>query len=395
MGYHSLFDHPRLDFNDVHNYDDDINAVSNRYANIQNTYTAATNPKPVILGESSTIGRKLMSDGITNIDTHNYYENNDISLHNEIWSSAMSGAMGTGLSWWWENIFWWELGMPNEFSHSNQTFQVFNGLGETNQITIDGALTSYTNSTSYHQYKPLSDFLQNVDLNQPFDSKIYTDAPNGIQAIYNIPQSGGYPGYGWVHNASNTWHTKWVMDEFNNNFEDNTLCSSSATDIFTISGLIPNKTYSVTIFPTRMAGQILPNDFNGTAVSCGGTGCLTVDMDFMLGCDTTDSDFAFIVTCITCTPQQRLADSNPSGFNISPNASYEAFPNPSGKHVMLSCPLTEHYTCVIIDNHGKQVREFEFTGDRYLFNHSILLPGFYLLRIQSKAGVICKKLVIE
>ncbi len=392
--YHSLFNHPRLDFNDIHNYDDGSDAITNRFNTIQNVLSVfPNNPKPVIIGECSTVGRRTMSDNNTDIDTHNYYENNDVSLHNEIWSSAMSGSMGTGLSWWWENLFWWDMGMPEKFTYGGATTLILGDLDDQNQFTIGSISTTFTNTTSYHQYKPLSDFFSYFDYTQNFQSLIYTDPTNTLEVIYNVPLSGNV-GYGWVHNVSNTWHTKWVIDQANNFFAANATCFDANTDIFELEGLLPNEDYKVSFLPTRMSGQTIPPLFYGTAVPCGNSGCLSVDMDFTLGCDSTNSDLAFLITCMSCL-QLRTTNILSSSSDQKIKFSVDVFPNPSRGTIILNSTVYDNYQCVIYDSKGKESGKFEFTGTSYQIEHCDLSPGIYFIKISSQNQIEYQKLIIE
>jgi hypothetical protein len=82
---------PAIDFTQVHNYINSPN-VENALAGAVADNVAQFN-KPAINGE---FGIDPASSSLSTIDP------NGIHIHNSIWATAFSGAMGAGMSWWWD-----------------------------------------------------------------------------------------------------------------------------------------------------------------------------------------------------------------------------------------------------------------------------------------------------
>lgn len=81
-----------IDFTQVHNYIGSPN-VENALAGAVSDYVSLYN-KPAINGE---FGIDPASSSLSTIDP------TGIHIHNSIWATAFSGAMGAGMSWWWDN----------------------------------------------------------------------------------------------------------------------------------------------------------------------------------------------------------------------------------------------------------------------------------------------------
>jgi Domain of unknown function (DUF5060)/Secretion system C-terminal sorting domain len=81
-----------IDFTQVHNYIGSPN-VENALAGAVADYVSQYN-KPAINGE---YGIDANNVSLSTIDPNGIY------IHNSIWATAFSGAMGAGMSWWWDN----------------------------------------------------------------------------------------------------------------------------------------------------------------------------------------------------------------------------------------------------------------------------------------------------
>ena len=108
---------PNIDFTQTHYY---VNApnIETVLSNGVQKYLSAYN-KPTLNGEFG-----LSGDG-SNLAT---LDSNGVYIHNAVWGSALSGAMGSAMTWWWDNY-------------------------------IDP-------KNLYHHYKPLSSFLSGIKLKQ-------------------------------------------------------------------------------------------------------------------------------------------------------------------------------------------------------------------------------------
>ncbi|MEI9947383.1 MAG: T9SS type A sorting domain-containing protein [Chitinophagaceae bacterium] len=87
----AMWNSAAIDFTQVHNYINSPN-VENALAGAVSDYVSQYN-KPAINGE---FGIDPASSSLSTIDP------NGIHLHNSIWATAFSGAMGAGMSWWWD-----------------------------------------------------------------------------------------------------------------------------------------------------------------------------------------------------------------------------------------------------------------------------------------------------
>jgi hypothetical protein len=81
-----------IDFTQTHNYINSAN-IENSLASISNDFITQYN-KPILHGE---FGINPSTSSLSVIDP------NGIHIHNSIWATAFSGAMGAGMSWWWES----------------------------------------------------------------------------------------------------------------------------------------------------------------------------------------------------------------------------------------------------------------------------------------------------
>lgn len=79
-----------IDFTQFHHYSLSPDTQSNHY-DITRNYLKSFN-KPTIIGEFGFPGQEYYND-----------DPNGIDLHNSIWASSLSGAMGTACIWWWDN----------------------------------------------------------------------------------------------------------------------------------------------------------------------------------------------------------------------------------------------------------------------------------------------------
>lgn len=81
-----------IDFTQVHNYIGSSN-IENELAQVSNEYLQQFQ-KPVLNGE---FGINTSNSALSTIDP------NGIHIHNGIWATAFSGAMGAAMTWWWDS----------------------------------------------------------------------------------------------------------------------------------------------------------------------------------------------------------------------------------------------------------------------------------------------------
>ena len=88
-----LWNLPSIDFTQTHVYVSYLDDIELTIHAVTQLYLSQYN-KPTIVGEFS----------LAHIpDTVIYYDPDGIAFHNSLWSSAVSGAFGAGLTWWWDN----------------------------------------------------------------------------------------------------------------------------------------------------------------------------------------------------------------------------------------------------------------------------------------------------
>ena len=52
-------------------------------------------------------GYKLTKTGSNNQGTCNFFNNYDISFHNELWATTFMNIFTSSLTWAWETVHWW------------------------------------------------------------------------------------------------------------------------------------------------------------------------------------------------------------------------------------------------------------------------------------------------
>jgi Domain of unknown function (DUF5060)/Secretion system C-terminal sorting domain len=119
-----------IDFTQTHNYIGTPN-VENVLASVSSDYVNQFN-KPTLNGE---FGIDASNSSLSTIDPNGIY------IHNSIWATAFSGAMGAGMSWWWDTY-------------------------------IDP-------QNLYRHYKPLSEFIATIALKNDNYKKVNASASGG------------------------------------------------------------------------------------------------------------------------------------------------------------------------------------------------------------------------
>lgn len=126
----NVWNNSAIDFTQVHNYIGSAN-VENALAGAVSDYVSLYN-KPAINGE---FGIDPAASSLSTIDP------TGIHIHNSIWATAFSGAMGAGMSWWWDNY-------------------------------IDP-------QNLYHHYKPLSELLATIPLKNDNYKRVSSSTTGG------------------------------------------------------------------------------------------------------------------------------------------------------------------------------------------------------------------------
>ena len=379
QNFYHLLTNPNIDFADIHSYinGQDKNQfgflafISSSSGFVRNTL--GINNKPFHFGECMTPGNitvagagkarmsdtveyfngyKLTKTGSNNQGTCNFFNNYDISFHNELWATTFMNIFTSSLTWAWETVHWWPDANPTKAYYTTSDFAtVDNVLGDPNtEFMPDGSQKTFFNKKIYHDFEPLSNFVQQtpgIDFSQHYTPmKFYGDGvsvlndyqPNATPPVfpsasiecYYLLDNGNTGAYGWVHNLNYYWLNNYYYysdGTTNINYENLSGCglqAKSTQPLFWIN-LSPNTKYSIAYYYTRMGSA--PSNFPQYSVqTTDASGAFYIDVT-SLGCDSTTADFAFSISLSSGTPTGRTTNiqnkTNNDDFDIliSPNPS--------------------------------------------------------------------------
>ena len=362
-------------------------------------------PKPFIAGEVNQFTYMAIPswDGMLENIFHNY----DVSFHNELWSGAFSGKFATGMTWFWERVFWWEgslkppppdLGDP--FYTINNPSGFSNQLDDPNVLSVDGNPISVSNRSLYHQFKPLADMLSDSDwvatdfFNSNFIPQRVHDTTAQIESYYLL-NAGGTMAIGWVHNLN-----AWTMNNFYlaSSLHNFLGCASPQADSVILPGFAQDHDFFITWFPTRMNGTVLPTQ----AMTSSGDGEVTLDIsqDPLNGIannylDTLHSDYAFIIAPYPVV--RSMIGFDESDITTAKGVwDFGMFPNPAGDELFISLPNDLPKHIVIEDLTGRQVRVWNnLTGTTHRLSIGQLARGAYHMRISDGTYSRLKKFIVN
>jgi len=214
-----IYENPAIGFIDMHHYDNNFNCNKKRFQ-IVNSRGVKKLDKPFLFGELGMI------NGPVNAADAGDYENcNDVSMHNALWATAFMGAAGAGIYWWnWSNDNYRAANFP--------------------------ALRFFIDSVAGNDY--CTDFRE-------WDG-------NGLETFYETrkePATKRCYAIGWVHNESAWWGNMDADCKERNNKQmihpkdddKSTVVENRAGNRFVVKGLLPNWTYNVTFYDTRIPGK--------------------------------------------------------------------------------------------------------------------------------------------
>ena len=72
---------------------------------------------------------------------------------------------------------------------------------------------------------------------------------------------------------------------------------------------------------------------------------------------------------------------------------FEIFPNPVSEKISIRIKKSPHTIVTILDLHGKEIHQLEFSTAETQINISQLPPGIYFLRIETESGSATKKII--
>ncbi len=330
------------------------------------------------------------------------YLNYDVSFHNEIWASAFFGNYATGTTWHWERIFWWKDGLPGA-PHPNNPYQTTppsNVLNAVNNIDLGlGYGFPIRNRTLYHHFKPLRDFLTDLNIQALglFDEEytshqIVLDPWSPDYECYYMMNSTNDVAIGWVHNMRAYWKNNYWVRAGTENILGCTVPQNSSPTI-SIAGF-PAGDYYVSWFPTRMNTTVCPADYQVS--SSGGF----VSLQFQPGdfnaitsnwLDTLHSDYAFVVAPFSVKNAVETISEKNGHYDFS------IYPNPAHDRVTISLQDDDEIVSIILyDQTGRMIGTTSGSGGS---THRMVLPdmepGMYLVEVRSDSGQGTKKLIIN
>ncbi len=422
IDYHAVFDDPNFDILDNHpyeffNYSSGTQWRFNAYSGDlePSLNTVADNlrvsfNKPMRHGEIGHFGN-IPNGPSAGTKTYEFFNNYDVSFHNELWSTTMSGFLGAGSSWFTNVVHRWKDGNPNppnrtenEIGELFSTIRVLdpNGIN----ILIPGGATNNNDDMIkpfYHNFKPLSDFVSLMDSYNFFDQVNFPymyynfDPPNDATESYYMVKDDKTLAFGWVHNINKYWANAYIYktysssDPTNENYYGCQRLPYPATT-FIIGGFEPNENYIIEFYPTRLGSYTLPAQQGELSDA---NGYITIDLSSSpLGCDSTNADYAY--TVIIAPSPQRMAQQGAEAKNdVNEPINFSISPNPTKGEVKIRILPDENNEITILDITGRIIMHFP-AGNRGIvsIDCSSLSKGLYLIQLQNNMGEKTKRFII-
>ncbi len=385
--YYSLFGNIKIDLMGISSYFEQQNQMEIR-KNFSTDVTNAFPQKPLRLTEGNCMGGiHLGPDDDKN--TAFYYNNYDISFHNELWASAFMGTTGTMNTWIGEVVHRWPYATPAGHQEGDDIEIDVNLLGSTQHI-------SEKCSSFYHNYKPLSGFMSMIDFSQNYFSEKYFNTTTFIESYY-LKSADQNNAWGWVHNINKYWAYNYYFEDdqqiqYDHFFGCENLQQPPAAN-FTITGFNPNQTYYIYFFPTRMNGQTLPSS---ATLFSSSSGELTIDLSSStLGCDSINADYAYYISDVEHTwDNTRMANPNTS---VTESSDAQIIPNPSTGifTISLTGSFAVQSSVEVRDFTGKLVYERNVLNTSNLdLNLSTYSKGVYFVKVISNLSAIIKQVIV-
>ena len=313
--------------------------------------------------------------------TSKFFNNYDISFHNELWSTAMMGCYATGHTWNWPIVHRWPMTNPDPAGPASAR-----ELGDDfNFQVLPHAMVYDTITSTFHNYTLLSEFFTNkVYMDEELTPKIFYNDSLGVE-IYYMANNAGTAAYGWIHNLNAYWANKYYYSDL---FENYYGCSDPLSPPFTLTGFNPNDTLGVYFYPTRMGTQTLPTNYTA---HIGSDGSLDFDLpDVQLGCDSVNADFAFAVLPFG---HNRMAQHRDEEKKSNKRLDFSIHPNPTeGKFTLVfrESNQNEKITINVLDVTGRIVHS-EFTAKQQKsvrLSTQQLQAGAYLVQVIGTDGQV-------
>lgn len=440
LAHFDLFTNPQVDLKDLHVDVYEHDGIRDEFLRAehyqQNTgyFDANGNLKPFHFGEYTTYGN--YENPITHYkyeSSYRIFDNYDMRFHNELWASTFYGGFATGMGWSWERVFWWPDGTPQSPLLSGfkpippdigNNFQLnHSGIkNEVNQIKLTGFSDPIRvkNKTTYHNYKPLFDFLNGPNLqafdffNGKFSPHFVVDANAQIEAYYLLRESDDPSldqnfAIGWVHNMNAYWRAHYYIRSADSNFLG---CTDPAGQSITLPEFQPSMNYYISYFPTRMDMTVVPDDGHEDP-NTNGTVTLHLDQpveaalngiaDFLDPSsntmqpylDTLHSDYAFIIAPML-VKSMHLPAAETDTSHRAYGWDFSVYPNPASHDLFLHFSDDAPKRIQVLEPSGREVRSWNQVSG---FSHQLMLGdlahGVYWIQVSTTRGSQTKKLIIQ
>jgi hypothetical protein len=405
-----IWNNPDIDFTQSHIY---INNENIERAIISSSKQRLKEfEKPTLMGEFG-LGDNA---NLSNIDA------DGVHIHNTIWASLFSGAMGTAMSWWWDNYI-----EPNDLyfhfkpiaasvakidflkrdlqvgdatvqnAPGDLTFSTSLGWGE----KATDAIISVKVGNTYSNVQPLSTFLYGSQWNTQFRSlpTFEIDHPQASQLVIttgsgtgNMPIMAVYVDNILVLNKAATVNTKYSVNipsgkhlvKIDNIGTDWINVSSfafvglgSAIDIYTLkspakdfaSGWVFNNKYvhtSLNLPDAISDAKVMATDFTDGLYDVVWYDCLEFDTITSAQVKVTNGILAFDIPSLPWDAVFTATINNgPTATKDVVSITYKAYPNPvhAGGQIQLTTKeqIDQNSLVTLFDNMGKMIDQSQIT----------------------------------
>jgi hypothetical protein len=418
--YYAPFFNPDVDLIDAHRgmywgegeFSNSFNESQDFREEYTSTVDGDTYKKPFHQGESNYYQYVDIDPNDTVEDWKDaamYFDNYDVSFHNEIWASTFFGNFAAASTWQKERVFWWIRDIPKsrpllDANNPHQaTYPPTAVLHGVNAMDIPGLQDPLLveNRTLYHHFKPLSDFLNDVALgqgdflDQPHTPHKVYDADGQLECYYLLNEDQTMV-IGWIHNLNAYWENHYYV---NNQHENYLGCDSPGAQSIALEGLQSGVDYRVNWYPTRMNMTALPTDQDdGTQ-----TGTVTLDLSSLPfngihswpandNLDTLRSDYAFLIQPI---PEHRMVPiAMDERAPTDPDWDIVLYPNPNTGELRVLLPDGPSVDLAITDVTGRLVLNLVgLPGGMHQLDLKTLVSGAYSIRATSGITVKTKLLI--
>ncbi|HLG34473.1 MAG TPA: T9SS type A sorting domain-containing protein [Bacteroidia bacterium] len=441
--YFQLLPNPEVDLIDCHQglyhpitevkrtFDEDV-SLRNTYVN-----SSTSEPKPFHNGEYGTPGYKQIYLGPNNSPTYptsQYFNNHEVSFHNEIWASTFFGNFAAGTTWSWPRIYSWPNALPVPYDYNDNgisqpdpynQFQLTgfsNEAGQTNIFDLDVATIhtqhDVTNKILYDHFQPLSNFLNtsymqsilndnNITALSAFScDNSYPNPPcspgnNDIESYYFI-NSDQTLAIGWVHSMNNFWFKHWYYNWENQHYLD---CTAPNTQLIKLPGFSTAEYYYTTFYPTHPNSAIAPAPIDYQQPDSYGKLWLDLSsaplngtlMSPVYDIDAFHSDYAFIAVGSAFSFRQEPHTTLSSETNAS-EIDFLLYPNPNDKflNILILQKDKTPKDITIFDPMGRKIYSKEqVSAALQSITTSGFAKGIYFVKVKSVNGEKVKRIIIQ